>query len=146
MRVTYKGDYALKTILSLSLNYRQGPLTIHAIAERFDIPLKFLEQILLALKRGGFVESLRGKSGGYILARRPSEIKLGEVIRFIDGPITPIACIDSHYQGCQDTASCVFKQVWKEVALATAKIVDNLSFADLAKKAKVSTRELIYQI
>jgi len=86
MRVTYKGDYALKTILDLALHYERGPVTIHDLARRADIPIKFLEQILLNLKRGGFVQSRRGKIGGYFLARPPAGIKLGEVVRFIDGP------------------------------------------------------------
>ena len=72
MKITYKGDYALKTILYLACSYGHGPLTIHQIAREADMPIKFLEQILLDLKRGGFVESKRGKVGGYLLAKPPS--------------------------------------------------------------------------
>ena len=146
MKITYRGDYALKTILNLSINYGQGILTIHEIAERFDIPVKFLEQILLDLKRGGFVESRRGKIGGYALARPPEQIKLGDVVRFIDGPLEPIACVESGYKGCRDISRCVFKGIWKSVSASTAKILDSLTFADLAKKAKAASSGFVYQI
>jgi len=143
MRITYKGDYALKTILDLSLRYGNKPVTIHELARRADIPLKFLEQILLDLKKGGFVESRRGKIGGYMLAKKPSEIKLGDVIRFIDGPIEPVACVDKRYKGCRDINSCIFRGIWQEVADATSKVIDKINFEDLIKKNKCS---LNYQI
>ena len=87
MRITYRGDYALRAVLDLALHYNQGVVTIHELAKRADAPVKFLEQVLLDLKKGGFLESKRGINGGYSLARHPKDIKLGEVIRFIDGPI-----------------------------------------------------------
>ncbi|MCU0652067.1 MAG: Rrf2 family transcriptional regulator [Candidatus Omnitrophica bacterium] len=146
MHITYKGDYALKTILALSLHYGSGPTTIHDLARRADIPIKFLEQILLDLKRGGFVESRRGKVGGYLLSRPPQRIKLGEVVRFIDGEVEPIACVDNKYKGCKDISKCVFRNIWQDVARATFKIVDNITFEDLAKKEKKLHTALTYQI
>lgn len=146
MRITYKGDYALKAILDLALHYGNGVITIHQMAKRLDIPLKFLEQVLLGLKRAGFVESRRGKVGGYLLARHPAKIKLSEVIRFIDGPIEPIACLDKQYKGCDDVYKCVFRDIWQEVARATSGIIDNITFEDLVKKAKVKKEGLIYVI
>ncbi|MCM8792512.1 MAG: Rrf2 family transcriptional regulator [Candidatus Omnitrophica bacterium] len=144
MRITYKGDYALKAVLELASNYRKDTVTIHEMANRLDIPAKFLEQVLLELKRGGFVESRRGRMGGYLLAKSPSQIKLGEVIRFIDGPIEPIACIDIKYKGCNATYKCVFRKIWKEVAKKTSEIIDNITFEDLAKETKKET--LVYTI
>lgn len=146
MHITYKGDYALKTILDLALYYSETPVTIHDLAARADIPVKFLEQILLDLKRGGFVESRRGKVGGYLLARPPAQIKLGEVVRFIDGPIEPIACLDKKYKGCKDVYKCVFRDIWVKVTESTAKIVDNITFEDLAKKINKRDPAFIYQI
>ena len=146
MRLTYRGDYALKTILDLTLHYGNTPVTIHDVAKRADIPIKFLEQILLDLKRGGFVESRRGKVGGYLLAKAPSQIKLGEVIRFIDGPIEPIACVEKNYSGCSDTYKCVFKKIWMGVAKATSDIIDNITFEDLVNKVKAQNGAAIYQI
>ncbi len=84
MRVTAKGEYATQAVLYLALQY-PGVLTIHEIAQRHHIPLKYLEQILLELKRGGILESRRGVNGGYTLARAPEKISVGEVLRIVDG-------------------------------------------------------------
>lgn len=96
MKVTYRGDYALKAVLDLAVHYGAELVTIHDIAKRIDAPVKFLEQILLDLKKGGFVESRRGNVGGYLLAKEPDKITIGEVVRFIDGPIEPIACAEKN--------------------------------------------------
>jgi len=146
MKLTYKGDYALKTILDLSLNYGQGSVSIHDLARRADIPPKFLEQILLDLKRGGFVESRRGKVGGYLLSKPPSQIKLGDIIRFIEGPTEPIACIEKDYSGCNDKYRCVFRGVWQEIARATSRIIDDITFEDLRKKVRTPSSTFVYQI
>ena len=146
MHITYKGDYALKTILDLAIHYGNGPVTIHELAKGADIPTKFLEQILLDLKRGGFVESKRGKVGGYLLSKKPSAIKLGEVIRFVDGPIEPLSCVDKNYKGCRDIDRCVLRKVWLKVAQATGDIVDGITFEDLARKAKGLEVSFVYQI
>lgn len=146
MKITYKGDYAIKAMLDLALHYDSGIVTIHDLAKRDDIPIKFLEQVLLDLKRGGFVESRRGKVGGYLLAKPPSQIKLGEIIRFIDGPIEPIACIEKKYSGCSDIYKCVFRKVWQEVTQTTSNIVDNITFEDLVKEIRKEKATLAYQI
>ncbi|MDD5496393.1 MAG: Rrf2 family transcriptional regulator [Candidatus Omnitrophica bacterium] len=140
MKVTYKGDYALKAILALSLIYKEGEdsvLSIQQIANNGDMPTKFLEQILLILRRGGFVKSKRGLKGGFFLARSPDEITVGEVIRFIEGPIEPISCIErENYNGCKDMANCIFRSVWKEVAKAISMVVDTLTFEELVVRYK----------
>jgi Rrf2 family protein len=146
MRITYKGDYALKTILDLALHYGNSPVSIPDLARRADMPIKFLEQILLDLKRGGFVESRRGKIGGYLLAREPSRIKLGEIIRFIDGPIEPVACVHNNYEGCSDISKCIFRDIWERVTDATSEIIDNITFEDLVNRIKNSTSVFVYQI
>src|SRR3989338_7269769 len=132
MRITYRGDYALRAVLNLAMHYNQGAVTIHELAKRADAPAKFLEQVLLDLKKGGFVESKRGTNGGYLLSRHPKNIKMGEVVRFIDGPIEPIAC--------------VLRNVCKEVAVDTSNIVDKVTFEDLAFKAKTGKKETVYSI
>lgn len=146
MHITYKGDYALKTILDLAINYGSDPISIADLAKHADIPVKFLEQILLELKKGGFVESRRGNVGGYLLAKKPDEITVGDVIRFIDGPVEPIACAKEGYKGCSDLHGCVFKEIWAEVSECTAKIIDRINFKDLAMKSSKSKGEFSYQI
>lgn len=147
MRITYKGDYALKAILDLAMNYDHGGVvSIHTMATRADIPLKFLEQVLLDLKRGGFVASRRGKIGGYYLTKPPASITVGEIIRYIDGPTDPIACTGKEYAGCKDIYKCVFRSIWQDVAKATSGIVDGITFENLANRIKARTMSVAYQI
>jgi Rrf2 family protein len=145
MRITYKGDYALKAILDLATHY-ETVVPIHDLAKRADIPIKFLEQVLLDLKRGGFVFSKRGKEGGYLLAKDPSRITVGDVVRFIDGPIEPIACIDKKYSGCNDAYKCVFRRIWKEVSQSTSLIIDNITFEDLVREVSARKDNFVYSI
>lgn len=145
MKITYRGDYALKAILGLALHH-ENIVTINDLAKRAQVPAKFLEQVLLDLKRGGFVESRRGKIGGYLLAKPPAQIRVGDVIRFIDGPLEPISCVGENYSGCSDIYKCVFRQIWQKVGQATAEIVDNVTFEDLVEQASLSKEALAYQI
>jgi len=146
MKITYKGDYALKALLDLTLHYDQGVSTINDVAKRIDAPVKFLEQVLLDLKKGGFVESKRGNVGGYQLAKDPVHITLGQVIRYIDGPIEPIACVEKGYSNCVDLRKCVFKNIWQKVACATSEIIDQVNFADLASQITHKQDALVYAI
>ena len=148
MKITYKGDYALKTVLDLALHYNQGLVNIHDLAGRADIPVKFLEQILLDLKKGGFVESKRGINGGYFLARPPEEIKIGDVVRFIDGPIEPIPCasLKNTYKGCSDIYKCAFRPIWQDVTAAISGIVDNVTFGDICDKMRTDKDVIVYNI
>ncbi|MDD5562032.1 MAG: Rrf2 family transcriptional regulator [Candidatus Omnitrophica bacterium] len=146
MRITYKGDYALKALLDLAIHYELGVSTINDIAKRIDAPVKFLEQVLLDLKKGGFVESRRGNVGGYQLAKDPAKITLGQVIRFIDGPIELIACVEKNYSNCADLNRCVFKNIWQKVTKATADIVDNINFAQLVHQVKLKKNGFVYSI
>jgi Rrf2 family protein len=134
VRITYKGDYALKAVLDLTIQYGKGPVQIQTIAKNTDSPVKFLEQVLLDLKRGGFVNSRRGKDGGYFLAKKPSEIRVGDVVRFIDGYNEPIACLAEDYQNCRHLRRCVFRKIWQDVAKATSDIIDNVTFDSLAEQ------------
>ena len=146
MRITYKGDYALKALLDLALHYDKGLSTIHDIAKRINDPVKFLEQVLLELKNVGFVESMRCKIGGYLLAKKPGQISLGEVVRFIDGPIEPIAFVEKGYTGCTDVYKCVFRGIWSDVGKAASEVVDNITFEKLVSKIQVNRETVAYQI
>jgi len=137
VRISYKGDYALKAILELSLRYGYGEaVSINEIAASGDMPEKFLEQILLVLKNGGFVKSKRGVKGGFYLAKAPGSITVGDVIRFIEGPTGPISCVEEGYKGCKDLKSCIFRGVWKEVGQAISLVIDTLTFEELAFRYK----------
>lgn len=142
MKISYKSDYALKTLLELALHYNKGVVSINDLAKKGDIPYKFLEQVLLTLKKGGFVDSKRGVSGGYFLAKAPGTITLGEVIRFIEGPIEPLICASKKsYDECKDFNSCVFRDIWSQVYTATSMVVDSVTFGELVRRANAKHKE-----
>lgn len=146
MKITYKGDYALKAVLDLAIRYDRELITSHDLAKRIDAPVKFLEQVLLDLKKGGFVESRRGKVGGYLLARSPEQISVGEIIRFIEGPTEPISCARQGYSECTDIYKCVFRKIWQDVAKATSDIIDNITFEQLVSQVSSKQQVPAYSI
>jgi len=146
MKITYRGDYALKALLDLAVHYESGVTTINEIAKRIDAPVKFLEQVLLDLKKGSFVESRRGNIGGYYLARDPSDITLGQAVRYIEGPIEPISCVEHNYSKCNDLSCCLFRSIWQRVAAATSEIIDNITFRDLAGQFNSKQEVFAYSI
>jgi Rrf2 family protein len=146
MKITYKGDYALKAVLELALHYNVELLTAQDMAKRIDAPVKFLEQVLLALKKSGLIESRRGKVGGYRLSKPPRRITVGDVTRLIDGDIEPISCVKDRYSNCADIHRCVFKGIWQKVSKATSDIIDNVTFEELASQVKAEREELDYMI
>ncbi len=142
MKISYKGDYALKTLLELAVNYNKGVVSINDLAQKGDIPDKFLEQVLLSLKKGGFVDSKRGVSGGYFLAKPPEEITLGEAIRFIEGPVEPVTCVGKKsYEECKDFKTCVFKDIWSQIYAATSLVIDTITFAELVRRFEAKKKE-----
>lgn len=142
MKISYRGDYALKALLELALNYNKDVISIHDIAKRGDIPDKFLEQVLLTLKKGGFVDSRRGVNGGYFLARQPEDITIGEIIRFVEGPVEPVACVGKKdYQECRDFKSCVFRDIWSQIYTATSLVIDTVTFAELVRRVEAKKKE-----
>ncbi|HKV26476.1 MAG TPA: Rrf2 family transcriptional regulator [Candidatus Acidoferrum sp.] len=135
MRVTAKGEYATQAVLHLSLQY-PDVVTIHEIAQRHHIPLKYLEQILLELKRGGILESRRGVRGGYTLAKEPAEISVGDVLRVVDGAFAESSCVHNEAMGgvCVEGESCGLKQTWKDVQGAVERILFATSFEDVRRR------------
>ena len=138
MKITYKGDYAMKTLLELAINYggEERLTKINELAKKLDIPVKYLEALLITLKSGGFVKSRRGKDGGYYLAEHPSKITLGDIIRKIEGPLEPIACVNAGYKGCSDIEGCELKEVFCRVSKAISDIVDKTTLQDLVVKRR----------
>jgi len=137
MKISKKGEYALKALIELAINYDKGLAVtlINEIAERENIPSKYLEQILLSLKNAGILVSKRGVGGGYTLSRAPQDISLGEVIRVVEGPLAPLDCVSvSRHMNCPDETTCGLYSVMLEVRNAIAHIVDNISLKDIAKR------------
>lgn len=132
--ISQKAKYALRALTVLARAETGDPVQISDIADRQKIPKKFLEQILLDLKRAGFVESRRGKQGGYLLLRPASEITYGEVLRLIDGPIAPLPCLSlTAYRRCEDCDGendCEIRHVFARVADETRAVLFSTTFAD----------------
>ena len=133
--LTRKSKYGVKAMLFLAQQSARRPVLIADMAEREQLPKKFLEAILLELKRHGLLGSKKGKGGGYFLGRDPSEITLGQVIRILDGPLALIPCVSqTAYMKCDecvDEQTCGIRLVMKEVRDATAHILDNTSLVNL---------------
>lgn len=132
-----RARYATRAILDLSLNFDKGPIQIQDIADRQNIPVKFLQQILVALKMTGFVQSRKGPGGGYSLAMAPREISLGAVVRAMDGPIAPISCVSvTKFSecGCPNPDVCSLRNTFKEVRDAMSQVLDNTTFEDLTRR------------
>ncbi|TXK49226.1 Rrf2 family transcriptional regulator [Pontibacter qinzhouensis] len=130
-----KAKYALKALVYLTKQQQAGLVNISDIAEKERIPRKFLEAILVDLKTNGILHSVRGKRGGYSLAKEPSEISVGNIIRMIDGPLAQIPCVSHLYyrkcDECQNEATCEIRIVMKKVRDATAAILDTTYLTDL---------------
>ena len=132
MNVSQKCQYALRAVFELSRRPRERPVRTFEIAEAQAIPPKFLELILGEWKRGGFVESRRGARGGYLLLRQPDRVTVGEVIRFVDGPVAPVKCItQAERADCPLYAGCAFIGMWRRARDAVNHVFDNTTFQDL---------------
>lgn len=137
MKISTKGDYATRAMQDLALHYDQGPIQIEDIARRQHLPTRYLEQILLNLKRAGFLESKRGMSGGYYLAKHPREITVGAIIRATEGPIVPIFCVGSGpREVCIEESLCSLRDIWADVRDAVSRIVDHTTLEDLCGKIR----------
>lgn len=132
MRLAQKTLYALKALVELAKQHRSGPCSIAAICSAQSIPPQFLQVIMRELRQGSFVESRRGKEGGYLLSRKPSSISLGEVIRFLEGSVAPVELgSDSDLR-----THGPFLGVWREVQESVDRIYDSISFQDLVDRER----------
>src|SRR5450755_4869493 len=143
MRVSKKTDYALRALFTLVDHYGGAPIPIRELARRNDAPKRFLEQIMLGLKAQGWVDSSAGIRGGYFLARNPTKITMGEVVRHFDGILAPIDCVSvTGYQRCSQESVCRFRRVFLDARNYVAGVMDKSTLADVAKISPVSKQEV----
>lgn len=142
MKVSTRGDYASRALLSLALHAEGAsgvPTSVRDIAERTGLPQPYLEQILLALKGAGLVRSKRGVGGGYVLARDPAEISLGQIVSAVDGPIVAGDFGEPHQNGaCDHEGQCVLLAVWADVSVHMREHLDSFTLADMVAQARGS--------
>ena len=134
MRISAKGEYAVKAVLDLALNHDRGLIPIQEIAARQAIPQRYLEQVLLSLKRAGLLTSRRGSSGGYHLTRSPEKVTVGAVLRAVEGSDAPFETASRARRGSRDSQDLA--ELWEEIAEAVSKVVDRLTFDELAARAR----------
>lgn len=143
MRISKRTDYALRALFTLVEHYGRGPIPIRELARRNDVPKRFLEQIVLDLKRQGWVGSLPGVRGGIMLAKPPSKITMGEVVRHFDGIIAPIGCVStSGYQRCSQEPVCRFRRVFLDVRNYATNLMDTATLESVARGAPVERKEV----
>jgi Rrf2 family protein len=144
MRLSKRGEYGLRAMIILAHAFNESPdamVQIKDISAQEKIPGKYLEQILLALKNAGILQSRMGIGGGYYLARQPIDINLGQIIRILDGPLAPIHCVSQMaYEpcGCPDERTCGLRMVMGDVRNAIADILDNTTLADVTERVETA--------
>ena len=143
MRVSKKTDYALRALFTLVDHFGSGPIPIRELSRRNDVPKKFLEQIMLAMKKRGWVDSVSGLHGGYVLAKTPDRITMGEVVRHFDGILAPIACVSiSGYERCSQESLCRFRRVFLNLRNYATELMDQSTLADVARGLPVAKPEV----
>lgn len=146
MKLSTKGRYGVSAVYDLALHYGEGPIAVRTIAERQNISEHYLEQLMGPLRSAGFVKSIRGAQGGYILGRPPSEISIGEVIQVMEGDFAPVECLrpgwncDSNSDQIQ--CPCITKGVWERVRDTLTGVLNAISLQDLCDE-KVPVFQLI---
>ena len=142
MSVSQKCQYALRSVFELAKHHGEGSMKIADIATAQAIPTRFLEVILNQLKQGGFVESRRGSAGGYVLTRSPAALTVGEIIRFIEGPLSPVQCVTGNTgDRCPLRGDCAFLSMWERVEGALSGVYDSTTFENLVEEERQKRKE-----
>ena len=139
MKLSQRGEYALRALLVLGMNHGPEVVRIKDIAQQQNIPRRFLEQILNDLKSAGFVQSRRGVAGGDRLQRSPEEISLADIIRHLEGPLAPVGCVSVNYYqrcSCPDEAKCAIRSVMQEVRDAIVGALEGVTVSQLCARVR----------
>lgn len=146
MKLSMRTDYALRALFTLVEHHGRQPIPIRELARRNDVPKRFLEHIMLDLKSQGWVTSVPGKNGGYRLSRSPDKITMGQIVRYFDGVLAPIACVSvKNYVRCSQEPVCRFRRVLLEIRNMTARLMDNATLAAVYAGEPVTHREVFAQ-
>lgn len=140
MKVSTRGEYGVRAMVALAHYYGTKPVALTTIAKDSHVPAPYLEQLIAPLRRAGLVESKRGAQGGYQLSRQPSEIRVGEIYRVMEGPIAPMDCVseDVTDQTCPLIPNCETRPVWLRVRDSIIGAIDSITLADLIKEEEAA--------
>ena len=140
MKISTKGRYGMRMMLSLALHYEKGVLPLKTIAKEQHISEKYLEQIINPLTKAGLVQSFRGAQGGYALMQPPAQITVGQILRLLEGSLSPVECVD--HQTCPRSEQCACLSIWEELKLAIDSVVDRYTLADLVHEYNTKNQML----
>lgn len=136
MKLSAKGEYGVRAMACLALDFRAGPVPLREIAKRENISYQFLEQIFLPLRRAGLIESVRGAKGGYTLARPPEAINVGDIVRALEGPIAPVDCVaEGNAETCGRSTACLTRGIWEKLKDRMEEVLDEITLADVIRMA-----------
>jgi Rrf2 family protein len=142
MKISRKTDYALRVLFTLVETYGQDPISIRELAQQNAVPKRFLEHIMLDLKSQGWVKSLPGKAGGYLLAQPPDQIRMGQIVRYFDNILAPIHCVSvKEYKACSQESTCHFRYVFLKIRNETAHLMDQATLASVFAGATAQQNE-----
>lgn len=144
MKLSTRTRYGTRALLELAVNHGKGPLQTKIIAQRQNISVKYLEQLMAGLKSAGLVRSIRGSKGGYVLAKAPNQIKISEVFHALEGFVITVECLENESY-CARVADCVARQLWAQVQQAIETVLQSITLQDLIDRTK-DKRTLNYQI
>ncbi|MCX5683327.1 MAG: Rrf2 family transcriptional regulator [Planctomycetota bacterium] len=143
MKLSKKADYALRVLFTLVEHHGQGPIPIRELARINEVPKRFLEHIMLEMKSQGWVDSVAGKRGGYVLAKDPGKIRIGQIVRHFDGVLAPVACVSvACYRRCSQESVCRFRRVMLNVRNRVAKLMDSATLASTFQGQPVVDEEV----
>ncbi|SDB06833.1 transcriptional regulator, BadM/Rrf2 family [Ruminococcaceae bacterium FB2012] len=134
MMISTKGRYALRMMLDLAIYGQDSYIPLKDIAERQSVSIKYLEQIVSSLSRAGFVRSVRGTGGGYMLAKKPEEYTVGMILRLTEGSLAPVSCLEYAENTCPRAEDCMTLGVWEKLYAAINGVVDGITLADIIKE------------
>lgn len=138
MRISTKGRYGLRTLMDIALHQAKGPVTLNDIADRQAISVKYLWQVINPMKTSGLLNVTRGAKGGYVLAKRPDEITMLEVVTNLEGPMSIVECL-ANEDACDRINSCISRTVWLEVNRAVEKALGNITLAEVLRRCANSS-------
>ena len=139
MKISTKGRYALRMMLDLAMYSEGGPVCLKDVARRQQISDKYLEQIIATLNKAGYVRSVRGAQGGYLLKKDPAEYTVGMILRLTEGDLAPVGCVGAEKEECERKEGCVTIRIWQQINDAVNQVVDNITLADMLEwQAEVS--------
>lgn len=138
MRLSTKGRYGVRAMFDLAMHCHEGTIALKSVAQREQISEKYLEHLFASLKKAGLVHSVRGTQGGYRLARPPEEITLGEIIRVLEGPVSPTECVvgGNEKELCARAGECVMRSIWSKVRDRINEVLDSITLADICEEQR----------